>query len=93
MSETLKKFLQWSMVRSRSQLIKRVTAASLKLIPSLSRFSNLKNKSLTQSTEQIIIDHSEWRKLESKRIREFIKKKIAKSKTPSRKSLGFEIFQ
>ena len=43
---------------------------------------------ISQASEQIIIDLSEWRELESKRVREF-RKELAMSKSPSRKKYGF----
>ena len=48
----------------------------------------LKFNKISQASEQIIIDFSEWRELESRRIREF-RKELAKSKSPSRKKYGF----
>ena len=48
----------------------------------------LKLNKISQSSEQIIIDFSEWRELESKRIGE-IGKELAMSKSPSRKKHGF----
>ena len=48
----------------------------------------LKFNKISQASEQIIIDLSEWRELESKRVREF-KKESAISKSPSRKKYGF----
>ena len=48
----------------------------------------LKFKEISQASEQIIIDLSEWRELESKRVREF-RKELAMSKSPSRKKYGF----
>ena len=41
-----------------------------------------------QDSEQMIIDVLEWRELESRRVREF-RKKVAMSKSPSRKMYGF----
>ena len=48
----------------------------------------LKFNKISQASEQIIIDLSEWRELESKRVREF-RKELAMSKSPSRKKYGF----
>ena len=48
----------------------------------------LKFNKISQASEQIIMDLSEWRELESKRIRE-IKKELAMSKSTSRKKYGF----
>ena len=48
----------------------------------------LKFNKISQASEQIIIDLSEWRELESRRVREFTKK-LAMSKSPSRKKYGF----
>ena len=44
----------------------------------------LKFKKMSQASEQIIIDLSEWRELESRRVREF-GKELSMSKSPSRK--------
>ena len=52
------------------------------------QFEILKIIKISQSSEQNIIDLSEWRELESKIIREF-RKKLALSKSPSRKKYGF----
>ena len=43
---------------------------------------------MSQASKQIIIDLSEWRELESRRVREF-GKELAMSKSPSRKKYGF----
>ena len=48
----------------------------------------LKFIKMSQASEQIIIDLSEWRELESRRVREF-GKELAMSKSPSRKKYGF----
>ena len=48
----------------------------------------LKFIKISQASEQIIIDLSDWRELESRRIREF-RKEVAMSKSPSRKKYGF----
>ena len=48
----------------------------------------LKCNKISQASEQIIIDLSEWRELESKRVREF-RKDLAMSKSLSRKKYGF----
>ena len=48
----------------------------------------LKIKKISQASEQIIIDLSEWRELKSKRVREF-RKESTMSKSPSRKQYGF----
>ena len=56
------------------------------------QFEILKNTKISQSSEQIIIDLSEWRELESKIIREF-RKELAMSKSTSRKNTGFHIIQ
>ena len=48
----------------------------------------LKFNKISQASEQFIIDLSNWRELESKRVREF-RKKLAMSKSPSRKNYGF----
>ena len=48
----------------------------------------LKVTKISQSSEQIMIDFSEWRDHESKRLREF-RKEVALSETPSRKKYGF----
>ena len=42
----------------------------------------LKLNKISKASEQIIIDLSEWRELESKRVREF-RKELAMSKSPS----------
>ena len=42
----------------------------------------------SQASEQIMIDLSEWRELDSGRVREF-RKELAMSKSPSRKKYGF----
>ena len=47
----------------------------------------LKLKKISQSSEQTIIDLTEWRELESKRIREF-RKELARSKSILRKKYG-----
>ena len=47
----------------------------------------LKLKKISQSSEQIIVDLTEWRELESKRIREF-RKELARSKSILRKKYG-----
>ena len=48
----------------------------------------LKFNKISQASEQIIIDFSEWRELESRRVREF-RKELVMSKSPSRKKYGF----
>ena len=48
----------------------------------------LKLNKISQASVQFIIDLSDWRELESKRVREF-RKKLAMSKSPSRKKYGF----
>ena len=48
----------------------------------------LKFNKISQASEQYIINLSEWREFESKRIREF-RKELAMSKLPSRKKYGF----
>ena len=48
----------------------------------------LKFNKVSQAREQIIIDLSEWRELESRRVREF-RKELTMSKSPSRKNYGF----
>ena len=48
----------------------------------------LKFNKISHASEQIIIDLSEWRELESKRFREF-RKELAMSKSRSRKKYGF----
>ena len=50
----------------------------------------LKFNKISQASEQIIIDLSEWRELESRGVREF-GKELAMSKSPSRKKYGFSI--
>ena len=47
-----------------------------------------KFKKITLASEQIIIDLPEWRELEIKKNRKF-RKKLAKSKSSSRKKYGF----
>ena len=46
----------------------------------------VKFKKSSEVSEQIIIDLSEWRELESRRVREF-RKELAMSKSPSRKKI------
>ena len=48
----------------------------------------LKFNKISQASEQMITNLSEWRELESKRLREF-RKELAKSKSTSRKKNGF----
>ena len=48
----------------------------------------LKFNKTSQASEQIIIDFSEWRELESRRVRE-LRKELAMSKSTSRKKYGF----
>ena len=48
----------------------------------------LKFNKISQASEKIIIDLSEWIELESRRVREF-GKELAMSKSPSRKKYGF----
>ena len=48
----------------------------------------LKFNKISQASEQIIRGLSEWRELESKRVRDF-RKELAMSKSPSRKKYGF----
>ena len=48
----------------------------------------LKFIKMSQASDQIIIDLSEWRELESRRVREF-GKELAMSNSPSRKKYGF----
>ena len=43
---------------------------------------------MSQASEQIIIDLSEWRELESRRVREY-GKELAMSESPSKKKYGF----
>ena len=52
----------------------------------------LKFNRISQSSEQIIIDLSVWRELESKRIREF-RKELAMSESPLKKNTGFHMIQ
>ena len=48
----------------------------------------LKFNEIFQGSEQLIMDHSEWRVLESKRVGEF-EKELAMSESTSRKKYGF----
>ena len=48
----------------------------------------LKFNKIYQASEQIIIDLSEWRELETRRVRDF-RKELVMSKSPSRKTYGF----
>ena len=48
----------------------------------------LKFNKISQAGEQIFMDLSEWRELESKRSREF-RKELAMSKSTSKKTYGF----
>ena len=52
----------------------------------------LKFNKISQASEQIIIDLSEWRELESRRVKES-RKELAMSKSPSEKSTGFHMIQ
>ena len=46
----------------------------------------LKFKKISQAREKIILDLSEWRELDSRRVREF-RKELAMSMSPSRKKV------
>ena len=54
-------------------------------------FKMLKFNKISQVSEQIIMDHSEWWELESKSIREFIKE-LAKSKSTWRKKYSYDSY-
>ena len=51
----------------------------------------LKFNKISQASEKIIMDLSEWRELKSKRVREFIKE-LAKSKSNWRKTYSYDSY-
>ena len=51
-------------------------------------FKILRFNKISQASEQIMIDFSEWRELESRRVSDF-RKEVTKSKSPSKKKYGF----